>query len=565
MTRIDTYHPLHLLVLLALMTFLVPGSASETKNRADAVRGALQERLILADSLSIEPQPDWAQLRQVYGNYDYRLLWHTPAGQLDEAGSALKQYIRDVAGIGLEPALYHATNINRYRSNDPIQQQVRDDLLLTDGFLRLARHLAEGQLDPTAVDPLWKIPMERIDSTRLLDQAVIGLNPVAVLESLNPQNRGYQALLRVLSDYRHIAREGGWPRLPEGPLLRPGEQSNLVPLLRQRLQVTGQLEALSPPPDSLTYDSDLQRAVERFQQAHGLKQDRIIGPKTRTAMNVSVEQRIAQIESNLERWRWLPQRLGDRYLLVNIGGYLVQLVEHDQVRLESRTIIGRPMRYTPSFSARATHLVLNPTWTVPRRIAVEDLLPAQRRDSEYLLRKNIQIQQREGDQWVSQDPAMIDWGTFNRNNFPFRLQQSPGDGNSLGRIKFHMPNPYAIYLHDTPAKGLFSHPVRDFSSGCVRVEGIQDLARQLLVSEPETINLFSDRLASRQSSYFKLPEPIDVYLVYFTAWIDPDKGIQFRPDIYDLDRPLMLSLQQLSPSQDKQFAQRGTEPAAITN
>lgn len=565
MTRIDLYHPWHLLALLVLMTVLSPGNANDAQNRASAISAALQEQLLLADALSIQPRPDWALLRQVYGNYNHRLLWHTPFGQLDEAGTALKQYIRDVAGVGLEPALYHAANINRYRTDDPVQQQVRDDLLLTDGFLRLARHLAEGQLDPTAVDPLWKIPMERIDSTGLLDQAVISLNPVSVLESLNPQNGGYQALLRVLSDYRRIASKGGWSPLPESPLLRPGEQNDLVPLLRQRLRVTGQLEEQAPPLDILTYDPDLQRAVERFQQAHGLKQDGIIGPQTRAALNVSVEQRIAQIESNLERWRWLPKRLGDRYILVNIGGYLVQLVEHDQVRLESRSIIGRPMRYTPSFSARATHLVLNPTWTVPRRIAVEDLLPAQRRDSEYLLRKNIQIQQRQGDQWVSQDPAMIDWGTFNRNNFPFRLQQSPGDGNSLGRIKFHMPNPYAIYLHDTPAKGLFSHPVRDFSSGCVRVEGIQDLARQLLVSEPETISLFSDRLASRQSSYFKLPEPIDIYLVYFTAWMDPETGIQFRPDIYDLDRPLMLSLRQLSPSQDKQFAHRETEPVSIAN
>lgn len=564
MARIDIYFRFHLLALLALMTVLSPGRANDGENQTNVIRQSLQEQLAIGESLSIQPQPDWSLLRQVYANYDYRPLWHTPFGQLAEAGTALKQYIQDVAGAGLEPALYQADNFSHLLDNQP-QQLAREDLLLTDGFLRLARHLAEGQLDPAAVDPLWKIPMERIDSARLLDQAVIGLNPVAVLESLNPHNHGYQALLRALSDYRRIASEGGWSPLPEAPLLRPGEQHGLVPLLRQRLRTTGHFDAPSPATDVLTYDPDLQQAVERFQQAHGLKQDGIIGPQTRAALNVSVEQRIAQIESNLERWRWLPQQLGDRYILVNIGGYLVQLVEHDKVRLESRSIIGRPMRYTPSFSARATHLVLNPTWTVPRRIAVEDLLPAQRRDSEYLLRKNIQIQQREGDQWVSQDPAMIDWGAFNRNNFPFRLQQSPGDGNSLGRIKFHMPNPYAIYLHDTPAKGLFSHPVRDFSSGCVRVEGIQDLARQLLVSEPETISLFSDRLASRQSSYFKLPQPIDVYLVYFTAWIDADTGVQFRPDIYDLDRPLMLSLRQLSPSQDKQFAHRETEPVSIAN
>lgn len=241
-------------------------------------------------------------------------------------------------------------------------------------------------------------------------------------------------------------------------------------------------------------------------------------------------------------------------------------MEQDRVQLESRTIIGRPMRSTPSFSTRATHLVLNPTWTVPRSIAVRDLLPEQRRDSEYLLRKNIRIQQRDGNQWVDQDPALIDWGQYNWHNFPFRLRQSPGDSNSLGRIKFHMPNPYSIYLHDTPAQYLFSLPVRDFSSGCVRVEGIRDFVYQLLADgSPETIGTFKAQLESRESRYFKLPEPIDVFLVYFTTWVDATGRVQFRPDIYDLDRPLILSLYKLYPSQDKKFARREPEADSITN
>lgn len=566
MTKTHIRHPLHLLALLTLMAFLSPGYADDVEISATAATLSLQEQLASGESLPIRPSPDWSLLREVYGNYDFRLLWHAPSGQLDEAGRALKRYIYGVAALGLEPALYHAHNLNRPRTDIEIQQSVRDDLLLTDGFLKLAQHLAQGQLDPAQVDPLWKIPLERIDSARLLDRAVIGLDPVSVLQSLNPPGRSYQQLLQALSEYRQIADQGGWASLPETPLIRPGEYHDLIPLLRQRLLASGALETGEAAEDARFYDPRLQQSVEQFQQSHGLKQDGIIGPQTRAALNVTVEQRIAQIKSNLERWRWLPQQLGERYILVNIGGYLVQLVEHDQVQRESRTIIGRPMRYTPSFNARATHLVLNPTWTVPRSIAVKDLLPQQLQDSEYLLRKNIQIQQREGDQWVDQDPAMIDWGRYNRHNFPFRLRQSPGDGNSLGRIKFHMPNPYSIYLHDTPAQGLFSQPVRDFSSGCVRVQNIEGFVQQLLVRGPtDTIAAFTDQLASRESSYFKLPEPIDVFLVYFTAWVDSTGRTQFRPDIYDLDRPLILSLQQLYPSQDKKFAHREAEKIALPN
>lgn len=565
MTEINFHYRLHLLVLLALMAFLGPSGADEKEITTSVLTGSLQEQLTTGESLPIHPSPDWSQLRQIYSNYGNRLLWHDAAGLISEAGSALKRYIMGSAELGFDPGFYHAQSLDA-RHLDKIQQIIRNDLLLTDAFLRLSRHLAQGQLDPGEVDPLWKIPVEQIDASRLLDQAVVNLDPVSVLQSLSPRSQSYHQLLRALSDYRRIADRGGWPGLPEAPLIRPGEHHDLIPLLRQRLIASEELETGESPIDDRIYDPRLQQSVERFQQSHGLKQDGIIGPETRNALNIPIEQRIAQIKSNLERWRWLPQQLGDRYILVNIGGYLVQLVEHDQVQMEKRTIIGRPMRNTPSFATRVTHLVLNPTWTIPRRIAVEDLLPEQRRDSEYLLRKNIQVQQREGDNWVEQDPAMIEWGQYNKYNFPFQLRQSPGDGNSLGRIKFHMPNPYAIYLHDTPAQRLFEQPVRDFSSGCVRVQDIRGFVHQLLPQgDLETASSFTSQLDSRESSYFRLANPIDVFLVYFTAWVDPVGQIQFRPDIYDLDRPLILSLRQLYPSQDKKFAHQEAEETSFPN
>ncbi len=547
-------HP-HLITLLAMLFFFGSITAAATEIETTRLIRALHEQLTTGEALTIRPTPDWPRLRLIYQNYGHRLLWHDAAGRIGEAGSALQRYIINSTQLGLDPDLYHAQNLTQ----PPLAQArqiVRNDLLLTDGFLRLSRHLAQGQIDPGTVDPLWKIPVEHVDSVQLLDRAVITLAPIPVLESLSPNASNYRRLLNALSAYRQIAERGGWPPLPEAPLIRPGERHDLIPLLRQRLEVPAEHEQ-EENNEATFYDPSLQQAVRQFQRSHGLKQDGIIGAHTRAAMNVPVEQRIAQIESNLERWRWLPQQLGDRYILVNIGGYLVQLVEHDQVKLEKHAIIGSRLRSTPSFTTRVTHLSLNPPWTVPRRIAVEDLLPEQRRDSEYLLRKNIQIQRREGEVWVIQDPAMINWGEYNKYNFPFQLRQSPGDGNSLGRIKFHMPNPYDIYLHDTPAQGLFGYPVRDFSSGCVRVQDIRGFVLELLAgTDLETATAFTHQLESRESSYFRLPQPIEVYLVYFTTWVDGSGDVQFRPDIYNLDRPLIMSLQQQHPAQGNKLAHR---------
>lgn len=282
----------HLLAILILLAMLAPVRAGDTAISLSTLSLSLQEQLATGDSLPIKPVPDWLQLRQVYRNYDYQLLWHTLSGELSAAGSALKRYISRSTTLGLVPGLYHAHNLDTPDA-DPVRRVARNDLLLTDGFLRLARHLAEGQLDPSEVDPLWKIAVERIENSQLLDQAVIGLNPVAVLQSLDPENRGYRRLLEALAHYRRLADRGGWSPLPETPLIRPGERHDLIPLLRQRLRASEELEPGALPDDAREYDPRLQRSVEQFQQSHGLKQDGIIGPQTRAALNVPVEQRVA--------------------------------------------------------------------------------------------------------------------------------------------------------------------------------------------------------------------------------------------------------------------------------
>ena len=211
--------------------------------------------------------------------------------------------------------------------------------------------------------------------------------------------------------------------------------------------------------------------------------------------------------------------------------------------LHQRTINGTQKRQTPSFASRITHLVVNPRWTVPRIIAVKDLLPKQQRDMEYLSHLGIQVLRFEEGEWVVLDPQAIDWHKYNKNNFPFTLRQVPGEKNSLGRIKFVMQNPYAIYLHDTPAKSLFEKPIRAFSSGCIRVQGVDQLARQLLLNGGQSpAEALDEPLNGLETRTQKLSRPMPVYLVYFTSWVDDTGLVHFRPDVYQRNQNLLIAL-----------------------
>ncbi|MES9901206.1 MAG: L,D-transpeptidase family protein, partial [Sedimenticola sp.] len=358
-----------------------------------------------------------------------------------------------------------------------------------------------------------------------------------------PDDEFYTALKGALEFYRRIAASGGWSTLPAGPSLHPGDTDRTVPLLRQRLIIEGDYLAKIPD-ERETFDSELEAAVTHYQLRHGLEVDGVLGAKTREAMNVPVASRIEQLRANMERRRWLPHDLGERYLLVNTAGFEVRLVEGGKTSLVKRSINGKRWRKTPSFSSRITHLVVNPYWTVPKRIAVVDLLPLQRRDSHYFEKKRIDVLRRTDDGWSVEDPDMIDWSLYNRKNFPFTLRQHPGDDNSLGKLKFYMPNPYNIYLHDTPSRELFERNLRAFSSGCIRVEHPLYLAEMLLGDKAQALDTpLGEQVASGKTQRTTLPKPVPIYLVYLTSWVDEFGVIQFRPDGYHLNQPLIQALQ----------------------
>ncbi|HWC72414.1 MAG TPA: L,D-transpeptidase family protein [Gemmatimonadales bacterium] len=387
------------------------------------------------------------------------------------------------------------------------------DVLLSDAFLLYASHLLRGRVDPETLHPTWDAARRGADLATILQDALESRKIARALQRLIPTDDGYLRLRAALARERAIAAHGGWPAD-----------------LSERLRLEGDLK----DGDSLTV------GIQRFQQRHGLPETGVLDSATQAELSVSAADRVEQLRINLERWRWLPQDLGRRHVIVNIAAQLLEVVEDGEVVMRMRVVVGREYKRTPVFSDTVRYIVLNPSWHVPASIAVEEIIPRIRQDSTYLERFGMHL--LAPDDAVEVDPRTVDWSKVTADNFPYRLRQDPGRLNSLGRMKFVFPNRYDIYLHDTPARNLFSQPQRDFSHGCIRIERPLDLAAYLMKKTRWDRRSIQSALDDGTERTMYLARPTPIHLLYWTAWADADGTIQFRPDINDLDPPLVDAL-----------------------
>ncbi len=518
-------------------------SATAEKNQQPNMLPPFQH-VLEAAGFNLQPlNLQWPLLEQFYTNRHGQSVWHGD-GRLNPFASSLLDWISSVRREGLSPADYHLETLRFFSPYTLGNTQQLRELILTDAFFRLVSDLRTGRFNPKEIDPEWRLPTETFDPALFLEALLQEGSFAQLFDRLTPTTQAYARLRDAYRQYLEIELAGGWPRISVNYVLRPGVSDPVVTLLRERLKIEGDHPGTDAD-DPWHYDDQLKEAVKRFQRRNGLVEDGFVGPITRSVLNVSVAGRIKQLLANMERWRWLPRDLGINHLLVNTAGYELTLVSNGESVFHKRTITGRQGRQTPSFKSRITHLVVNPEWTVPRIIAVEDLLPKQQMDVGFLDQRGIRVLQKQEGHWVQLDAKALDWGQYHKDNFPFLLRQASGPKNSLGRIKFHMNNPYAIFLHDTPSVSLFNKPIRAFSSGCVRVQDADQLARFLLdaggQSSEELIDL---PLQSGDTQITKLSTPVEVYLVYFTSWVDEAGAVQFRPDIYQRNTNLILALQE---------------------
>ncbi len=360
---------------------------------------------------------------------------------------------------------------------------------------------------------------------------VVGTSGNRVAESLAerlPSHPQYTRLRDALRRYREIQEQGGWPMLPASLTLKPGQESDQVPLLAKRLSITGDYTGSVGDGDTV-YTPALQEAVKRFQRRHGVADTGTIAQATIAQMNVPVERRIDQILLNLERWSWLPRDLGRRYVLVNIPEYRLEVWDGATVPLSMRVVVGKKDTPTPIFNAQMTYLVFAPYWNVPADIASKETIPSAMKDSAFLNKTNMDVLDRSGS---VVDPDSIDLSRAGE----YRFRQRPGGKNSLGLVKFMFPNRHNVYLHDTPAGSLFARATRSFSHGCVRIAQPEQLAEYVLRDQPEwTPDRIREAMHGGEQKTVKLREPLPVYLGYWTARVSADGLLQFRDDLYNID------------------------------
>ncbi len=331
----------------------------------------------------------------------------------------------------------------------------------------------------------------------------------------------------AIARYRTIVAAGGWPAIPPGATIEPGDAAAGLDALRRRLEITGDLEpGTSAGP---RHDAALVAAVERFQRRHGLAVDGVVGPDTRQALDVPATARLAQLERAAVTVDRLVRELEPRYVIVNVPAFELRYVEDGVVRHAADVVVGSVANPTPAFADAIEYLIFNPYWHVPRSIAREELLSDFKEDAAGMAARGFQVIDAAGS---ATDPRGVDWTAVSPATLPFRFRQGPGDGNALGRVKFMFPNAHAVYLHDTPSRHLFERPARAFSHGCVRVEEPLTLAERLLAVEGYDGEDIAGWVAGGETRRVSLARPVPVHLVYVTAWRDADGTVQFRHDLY---------------------------------
>jgi murein L,D-transpeptidase YcbB/YkuD len=454
--------------------------------------------------------------------------------------------IKTMEEEGLRPDDYHFKQIEQLRSrigsggaSDP-ELLANFDILLTDGLIRMGYHLVFGKVDPETHNPHWNLAVEIDDDAPIefIQEILDSGNLAKKIETLKPQNIIYSRFKAALKKYRAIKADGGWQPVPSGPTLKKGMQDNRVSLLRNRLQITGDLSNESA--DSEIFDDQLEQAVMRFQRRHHLTADGSVGKQTLEALNMPVENKIDQIRINLERLRWVLHAIEGPFVIADIAGFEVFMYKDDEIAWRSRVQVGKPYRQTPVFKSEIKYLVLNPTWTVPPGILAKDILPAVKKDPNYLKDRNIRVIDRKG-KTVNQDT--IDWSKYSARNFPYQLRQEPGPNNALGLIKIMFPNEHLVYIHDTPSKSLFERTDRTFSSGCIRTEKPFELA-EILLDDPGKWNKesFKRVIDTRKTQTVMLPKHIPVLLFYWTASVEPDGKVRFKKDPYKRDDAILKGL-----------------------
>lgn len=526
-----------------------PGGGSTTSapdavwspEKLTSVKGvpAAEIEIALRAALAASPpekinEDQWAHTKRIYKQYGDNPLWLASDGLHEDRAFALTNAILQAEQDGMRLDAYPVGALARAlvaveETKTPSAQQLAEtDVILTAAFAALGEDYLTGQIDPKTVTQSWHIDPQ---AENVYSALVLSLRNAALEKSIaamRPQDPDYAALRKELDRFQQIALKGGWPSVPRGEPVKPGEAMSIarVTALRQRLNAEGIAtpapEGTTTPagqsnrPQSAVYGRGLAGAVAQFQSRHGIVVDSMLGAETFDALNKPAAYRAAQIAANLERLRWLPRSLGSRHVTVNVPAFRLEAFDNNQKVLEMRVIVGADFegRATPVFSDSMETVVFRPYWNVPPGIAAKEVFPKMRSNPGYLAENDMELYQEGGET---------------------RVRQRPGDKNSLGLVKFLFPNDFNIYLHDTPHGELFEKDVRAFSHGCIRVEKPAEFAQWVLGWDAGRVQQMMNGSNNQQ---VRVKAKIPVYITYRTTYIR-DGQIYFGNDLYDRDDKLV--------------------------
>ena len=511
------------LALLFTMTFQAPPASAQTQVTA----------LHQAIAVAAANDKDVAAFYRANG---YKQIWTSKSGRDRSRRAALLDALQRAGDHGLPVGRYKPGQLkNSMKSARTARDFGTLEAQLSKAFLQYARDVQTGILVPGRIDEMMAREVPYRDRTSILT-AFVKSSPRAFMRSLPPRTPEYTRLMKEKLRMERLLAKGGWGQTIPGKKLKLGQSGNAVIILRNRLMAMGYLRRSS----TKTYDANIQKAVQSFQLDHGLTADGVAGTGTISELNKPVEHRLKSVIVAMERERWMNRPRGKKHVLVSLTDFSVKIIQNEKATFESRVVIGKNQhdRRSPEFSDVMEHMVINPTWNVPRSIATKEYLPELQKNPNAV--SHLRLIDGRG-RIVSREN--IDFTQFDTKNFPFDIKQPPGRRNALGLVKFMFPNRHNVYLHDTPAKNLFSREVRAYSHGCIRVHKPFDFAYALLkAQESRPKEFFQSRLQTGRETQVDLQQPLPVHIIYRTAFTQPKGKINFRRDVYGRDKQIWAHL-----------------------
>ncbi len=492
------------------------------------INTAIEERLTAARPKPIS-ESQWGHAKKLYDEFGGYPIWLDDDGLRERRTKTLMTALLAGDADALALDNYPLDDLRRVLSDlldakDPSPELLADvDVVLTATYVALGEDLLTGQVDPSTMSQDWHIEPTPAQVDSALGRFLRDRDFDVSVTQMRPEYDEYKTLQKHLVRYRQIIARGGWQPVPDGKAVKPGDSTSAERLtaLRERLRVEGYLTGDSAIADTAKgraeYDRELAGAIAQFQREHGIVVDSALGKETLQSLNVPAAYRLGQIAANMERYRWMPRTLGDKYVFVNVPAFRLEAYDDGKKVMEMKVIVGAEFedQNTPVFSDSMQYVVFRPYWNATDNIMEKELWPKVEADPTFLERNNYEIVTEGGKQ---------------------RIRQLPGEGNALGLVKFMFPNTFDIYMHDTPEQSLFDRDVRAFSHGCIRLENPEKMAEWVLGWTPEQVQ--EAMHSTRDNRHVNLKEKVPVYIVYFTTFIR-DGRLHFGNDLYNRDTALV--------------------------